>query len=291
MNIHGVKIVNIENFENNKEINELNIKIILANHKRYKAEQVGNKIIITDKKTNSEVYTINMRETSEEYLEALNIAFNNNVRERKYELLFTCKPEEYVYVLLPTMLDENKFTFKALDILYAKVDRIYGSDEIYALTDLIEAKDNPKRYTGIPNVFCFKNIYNAITACKITPDSGYGSLREYIETCEKYIKYHYKADTGYDYKTVIPYEFLVDYDIDGSTFTYNLEYDTDKECAYTYTLPIAFNEVTDKIIKNITECRADSLGKDGINISINNEQIKIKRIRVDVSFDIERIQD
>ena len=34
-------------------------------------------------------------------------------------------------------------------------------------------------------------IYDAITACKITPDDGYGSISEYVDNCEKYIKYHY----------------------------------------------------------------------------------------------------
>ena len=68
-------------------------------------------------------------------------------------------------------------------------------------------------------------------------------------------------------------------------------YDTDENHAWTYTLPIAFNEANGKIIKDIKECRADSLGSEGINISLNNEQIKIKRIKVDVSFSIDKIEN
>ena len=294
MNINGIKIDNIENINNTRAILNLNINLLLANHKKYKAHYDNKIITFLNKKTSEKILEVSIEDLSADELEALDVAFNNKVKECKYEIKFTCKPGEYVYVLLPEISGEKedqRFTFKAMDIQYVKVERLYGNDKVYAISDLIETKDTHKRFLGIPNVFCFKNIYDAITACKITPDDGYGSISEYVDNCEKYIKYHYYADTGYDYKSVIPYDFLVDYDINGSTLTYGLWYDTDENHAWTYTLPIAFNEANGKIIKDIKECRADSLGSEGINISLNNEQIKIKRIKVDVSFSIDKIEN
>lgn len=292
MYIQGIEVDNLENFKNTSEIEKLNIKLLLANHKRYRLKHSEDTLYFLDKLTSKIVYKIYLDDISKYDNEALSVAFNTSLKEEKYDIKFTCKPGDYVYALLPTMIDEGeheRFTFNVLDIAYLKVERLYGKNDKYALTDLMECRDNPRKIMGIPNIFCFQNISDAVTVCKITPDNGYRYLDEFIENCEKYIKYIYKADTGYDYKSVIPYEFLVNYDISGNTFTYGLDYDTDEDTAYTYTLPIAFNEVTGEIVKEIDKCRADSLGSDGINISINNEQIKIKRVKVKVSFNIEEI--
>lgn len=288
--IHDINIENIESFNDKRALNNLAINILVANKSKFRAEQIDNNIVFYNK-NKQEVYRLDINDASEEELEALSVAFNSKCKETKYDIRFTCKPGEYVYVLLPTKITDNNegFTFKTSDITYAKVNRLYGSDKVYTLSDLRESKELGRELCGIPNIFCFKNVCEAITVCRITPEDGYKSIDEYFENCEKYIRYEYKADFGYDYKSVIPYEYLVDYDIDGSTFTYEIFFDTDEECSHTYTLPIAINEATDKIIKNITKCRADSLGKDGINISLNGESIKIKRVRVNVAFSIDDI--
>lgn len=290
MNIGGIIVDNIERFKDTKTLINLNINLILANHKKYRVKRNNDMLTFIDIETLERVYSVDIEDLSSEEAEALDVAFNNKVQERKYKIGFTCKPGEYVYVLLPIMIEGmQRFTFDLENIHYLKVERLYGDSYTYVVTDLVD--ETSKRFLGVPNIFCFKNINDVVTACKITPEDGYKCIAEFEENCEKYIKYNYIADTGYAYKSVIPYEFLVDYDISGNTFTYGIWFDTNEDTAFTYTLPIAFNEVTGKIIKEITRCRADSLGKNGINISINNEQILIKRVKVKVAFDIDKLED
>lgn len=297
--IRGIIVEDLERFENNKEaMFKLELQLLLANYRKLRMEKDGNLLkfykkgkrfgIIDD---DLPVYKLELDKIDIEHLELLDVAFNDTSKEADYDIKLTHTLGDYVFTLKPEYIDKDnsRFKFNAKDIIYGKIIRIYGEDGQYPMVDIEVHKDSVIRYIGVLTEFLFDDVVKAAEFVKRTPEDGFSSLNQCLETCSDLIEYRYKMCFGYSYKSKIDFDYINGYTSNKSTYTYRIFYDTDYDKAYTLTFPNAINTSNNKIYDSVTKCRADSIGEKGINISIGGNQVKLKSEKVNVAFHIEEL--
>lgn len=297
--IRGIIVEDLERFENNKEaVFKLELQLLLANYRKLRMEKDGNLLkfykkgktfgIIDD---DLPVYKLELGNIDVEHLELLDVAFNNESKETDYDIKLTHTLNDYIFTLKPEYIDEDnsRFKFNARDIIYGKIIRIYGEDGQYPMVDIEVHKDNVIRYIGVPTELLFDDVVKAAELVKRTPENGFSSLTECLETFKDLIEYKYKMCFGYSYKSKIDFDYIKGYTSKKSTYTYRIFYDTDYDSATTLTFPNAINTFNNKVYDTVTKCRADSVGENGISISIGGKQVKLKSEKVDVAFHIEKL--
>lgn len=297
--IRGITLENIENFSNHTEaLNNLDIKLILANYKKLIAKKKDNIWTFYKRgksfgyvKDNLPVYEVDISTLGEQVVEALEVAFFGTEEDFKIEL--TCKVDDYAYIpIINRDKKTGRFSFDINNIAYCRVKSIYGNHKIFPMAELsVIGREDILKISDVPVIMLFSNIEKMIEAIKRTPNSGYKNLREYFDKCKDLIELKYKFYFGYSNKSSISFDMIKGYNSTKSTWTYGIYYDTDNKTAETITLPRAINSYTKAVYDKITELRVDSIskndnGKEYFNLSINGEKIEIISENVKVCMDI-----
>lgn len=296
--VRGITVLNIESFSDKEDmLRNLDINLLFANRKHLKAKQDG-KYLRFYKKGKSfgyvtddfPLYELDLETVDDETNTLLFKTFSEKFEETPYDIKLTVTKDEICYAVLPLNIDLREgMELSTRNIKCCRVQKIYGMDGITPITDLADL-ENRTIYKGIPIVLLFKNIEDAIKVCKNMPGERYKNIEEFKEINEELIKYAYYIQFTYaDGSEVSFNEISKDYKSKKKTKTQTITFDTDHEYSITYTIPTAINTFTNDVLSKITECRADSVDKNGINISVNNEKIVIKQEKVRVGYQIEKI--